>query len=364
MFGWGLTLLSAVVMAYVAWRAASVPWLARKYSKRCLWLAGAILWGSMALGRLLGHGSTFPGSSQLEFIGMTLLGALFLCFLPLLLVDVVTGFGLWLRNPGLRFRGWALLVGIGLSGLASVQGLREPEVVDYEVKLQGLPQELDGLFMVALSDLHLGTTLGPRWLEARVAQVQGLKPDVVILLGDVFEGHGRPEGELLRILQRFQAPLGVWGVDGNHEQHEIGNSPLNDAGVRVLRNATATLAPGLMLAGRSQSNGYDDKNGEPTWKTPTPSPAGAVVLLSHIPNHLQEAAASGVGLMLSGHTHGGQIWPFGYLVGRAYPVLAGQSKVGDMTLIINRGTGTWGPRMRLWQRSEISRIHLRAGAVL
>jgi hypothetical protein len=91
--------------------------------------------------------------------------------------------------------------------------------------------------------------------------------------------------------------------------------------------------------------------------------AATMVLLSHIPNHVHEAAASEVGLMLSGHTHGGQIWPFDYLVGRAYPALAGQSKVGGMALIINRGTGTWGPRMRLWQRSEISRIHLRTGAV-
>jgi len=363
MFGWGLSLLSAVLMAYVAWRAASVPWLTRKFSKRTLWLVAAILWVVMALGRMFGHSASFPGSSLLEFIGMTLLGVLFLCFMPLLLVDVVTGFGSWLRNSSLHFRGWALLVGIGLSGLASVQGLREPEVVDYEVKLQGLPQELDGLVMVALSDLHLGTTLGPKWLKARVAQVQDLKPDVVVLLGDVFEGHGRPEGELLKILQKLNAPLGVWGVDGNHEQHEIGNSPLNDAGVRILRDATAMLAPGLMLAGRSQSTGHGDENGQPVWAAPIPSPPGAMVLLSHIPKHVQEAAASGVGLMLSGHTHGGQIWPFGYLVGKAYPALDGQSKVGGMTLIINRGTGTWGPRMRLWHRSEVSRIHLRPGAV-
>jgi predicted MPP superfamily phosphohydrolase len=160
-----------------------------------------------------------------------------------------------------------------------------------------------------------------------------------------------------------RAPLGVWGVDGNHEQHEIGNSPLNDAGVRVLRNATAMLAPGLMLAGRSQPDGHAQGNDEPAWKVPTPSPAGAVVLLSHIPDHVHEAAGSGVGLMLSGHTHGGQIWPFGYLVRKVYPALEGQSEVEGMSLIINRGTGTWGPRMRLGHRSEISRIHLRSGAV-
>jgi predicted MPP superfamily phosphohydrolase len=362
-FGWGLTLLSAVVMAHIAWRATSISWLAPKVSKRTLWLAAAMLWGVMTLGRMFRLGASFPGASLLELIGMTLLGMLFLCFLPLLLVDVVTGFGLWFRNSSLRFRGWALLVGVGLSCLASLQGLREPEVVDYEVKLQGLPQNLDGLVMVALSDLHLGATLGPRWLEARVVQVQALKPDVVVILGDVFEGHGPPGSEFLRILHGIKAPLGVWGVDGNHEQHDIGGSPLKVAGVRVLRNATASLAPGLTLAGRSQPDGHGGKSGEPAWKVSSPPPVGAVVLLSHIPNQVQEAAASGVGLMLSGHTHGGQIWPFGYLVRKAYAALDGQSNVGGMSLIINRGTGTWGPRMRLWHRSEISRILLKAGVV-
>jgi hypothetical protein len=123
-FGWGLTLLSAVVMAYVARRAASEPWLARKLSKRTLWLVAAILWGAMALGRMLGHGASFPGASLVEFIGMTLLGVLFLCFLPLLLVDVLTGFGSWFQNSYPRFLGWALLVGIGLSCFASVPRMR------------------------------------------------------------------------------------------------------------------------------------------------------------------------------------------------------------------------------------------------
>jgi predicted MPP superfamily phosphohydrolase len=88
-------------------------------------------------------------------------------------------------------------------------------------------------------------------------------------------------------------------------------------------------------------------------------PPGATVLLSHTPWQYEEAARAGVGLMLSGHTHGGQIWPFGYLVRLFYPLLAGRYEVADMPVIVSRGTGTWGPRMRLWHRGEILRVTLR-----
>ncbi len=88
---------------------------------------------------------------------------------------------------------------------------------------------------------------------------------------------------------------------------------------------------------------------------------GATILLSHAPSQANRVSAAGVDLMLSGHTHGGQIWPFGYLVRREYPLLAGEYAVGGMTVIVCRGTGTWGPRMRLWHPGEILRITLRAG---
>jgi hypothetical protein len=357
MFGWGLTLLSTLVLAYVAWRSTSVPWLAKRVGRRTLWIAFACLWALMAAGRTLGHDASFPGSAFLEFTGMTLLGILFLCFMPLLVVDLATGFGFGCRASAPRLRGWALLGGLALSGFASFQGLREPEVVEYEVQLPGLPQERDGLVVVALADLHLGSTLGPRWLEARIAQVHALRPDLVLLLGDVFEGHGRPEERVIKTLRTLHAPLGIWGVDGNHERHGTALSPLDEAGVRVLRNACATAVPGLALAGRSESGRHGAAQ-EAIWNVPAERPQGALVLLAHIPQQVEEAARSGATLMLSGHTHGGQIWPFSYLTGRVYPTLAGKAQIEGMTLIINRGTGTWGPRMRLWRRSEISRITL------
>jgi predicted MPP superfamily phosphohydrolase len=121
------------------------------------------------------------------------------------------------------------------------------------------------------------------------------------------------------------------------------------------------IAPGLLLAGvddltRHQRNGDNADRVTPLLKGRA---EGATVLLSHSPLQVEQAAASAIGLMLSGHTHGGQIWPFSYLVAHYYPYLAGRFQVGDMTLIVSRGTGLWGPRMRLWQRGEILEVTLR-----
>ena len=360
MFGWGLTLLSTLVLAYVAWRASSVPWLTRRLARRTLWIWFIGLWGVMAGGRWMEHSTWFPGAALMELLGMTILGTIFLCFFPLLLVDLATGFGIWARPYAPRMRGWALLGGLTLTVFASIQGLREPEVVDYEVAMPSLPAERDGLVLVALSDFHLGALIGPRWLEARVAQTQALRPDLILVLGDIFEGHGRPDDRLIQLLRTLHAPLGVWGVEGNHERYGPTASPLDEADVHVLRNAMATPIPGLVLTGRTEAGHQITGDTAPLWTPPAERPEGALIMMSHIPNQTEDAARSGVRLMLSGHTHGGQIWPFGYLVGMAYPILDGATRINGMTLVVTRGTGTWGPRMRLWRRGEISRIRLRS----
>ena len=360
MFGWVLTLLMTLVLAYVVRRAASVPCLARRVGPRTFWGGAAGVWLLVAGGRWLEHSSRMPGADWVGLAGMTLLGVLFLCFLVLLLADLATGFGAWGRSWAPRLRGWALLMGLGLSGFALVQGLRAPEIVDYEARLLGLPPGLDGLQVAVLSDCHLGSLIGPRWMAARVAQVQALRPDLILLLGDIFEGHGAPEEALVRTLEGLHAPLGVWGVEGNHERYGRSASPLVGPGIHLLRNELAEPAPGLVLAGRQETGRRITGDVAPAWNPPRPRPGSALVLLSHIPDQAPEAAASGVGLMVSGHTHGGQIWPFGYLVGLAYPILAGETRICGMTLVVTRGTGTWGPRMRLWRRGEISRITLRS----
>jgi len=366
----GIVLLSVVTVmhVYVFWRSASVPLLQRHVSRRFLLALGALLWAGFVCGRVFGHNGNGALARALELFGMHWMAVLFLLFITLLAMDLITGFGFFLPRLASSMRGLALFVGAVLSLIALIQGLRPPVVENYDVSLPGLTKEMDGKTVVAMSDLHLGSLLGAKWLAARVNQVRELQPDCVVLLGDLFEGHGQPPRELLPVLRRLAAPLGVWVVPGNHEFHGGNNSALSlvrEAGFHLLRNRWAEARPGLLLAGvddltAARRSGQSDNL---LARALADRPAGAAtILLSHTPWQSDQVAQAGVGLMLAGHTHGGQIWPFGYLVKRFYPLLAGRYEEGGMTVIVCRGTGTWGPRMRLWRPGEIVRVRLHRAA--
>lgn len=363
-FGTSLLVAWTLLLLYVSWRAASVPAIARRIPRP--WLAGAVaaVWSTFVLGRLL-RGDGGGATALLELIGMHALAACFILAGPLFAVDLATGFGLLAPRRAGTLRGVALAAGLGLVGIALVQGTREPAVITHEVRLAGLPAALDGTVIVALSDFHLGSLRDGEWLAARVAQVEALRPDAVALLGDILEGHDAPSRVLVQELGRFRAPLGVFAVTGNHEHHGGRADAVlvfEDAGLQVLRDRWVELRPGLVLAGvddlitrRRRSPAGDFVEGALAGRPP-----GAAVLLSHGPIELERAAAAGAGLVLSGHTHGGQIWPFGYLVRRSFPQLAGRYEVGGAAVIVSRGAGTWGPRMRLWHRGDILKVILRA----
>jgi predicted MPP superfamily phosphohydrolase len=361
-----LVTAGTLLQAYVFWRAASVPAIKRCVPRWVLFALAGALWSGLFLAFYLGHGGSGAFARMVELFGMTWLAVLFLAFVALLVADVITGFGFLLPKLAPRLRGWALLAAGALSVFALLQGMRPPVVRDYQVRLAGLPANLDGTVLVALSDLHLGSLLGERWLAARVAQVQALRPDIVVLLGDLLEGHGQAEGDLLADFQRLSAPLGVWAVTGNHESHGGRSSSarlLEATGFRVLHDRWAEVRPGLVIAGVDDltSRRRAGVGGDPIRQALTGHPPGATILLSHTPWEAEKAAAAGVGLMLCGHTHGGQIWPFDYLTRAVYPLLGGRYEVDGMSVIVCRGTGTWGPRMRLWRPSEILRVTLRMG---
>lgn len=369
MFGIGLLVAVTLMQAYVFVRAASVPIVARRVSRGVLVGVAAALWSLFVLARFVGHDGSGPFPAALELAGMDWMALLFLASVCLLATDVMTGFGFLVPRLAPRLRGWALLAGVGLSAFAVVQALRPPAVRSYEVPMAGLPQEADGTVVVALSDLHLGTLIGERWLAARVEQVEAQKPDLVVLLGDLVEGHGRPAGDFLAGFRRLSAPLGVWAVTGNHESHGSGAvnlKALGEAGVTVLHDRWVEVRPGLVLAGVDDltSRHRSGKEGASIRKALDGRPPGATLLLSHTPWQAEVAAREGAELMLCGHTHGGQIWPFNYLVALSYPMVGGRYEVAGMTVLVSRGAGTWGPRMRLWRRGEILRVTLRrAGGV-
>jgi hypothetical protein len=349
---------------YVFWRIASVPLVTRYVSLNLLIAAAAILWAVFFIGRVYGHTGTGALATVTEFLGMIWIGTLLLLFISLLAADIITLFGVLLPRVAPLVRTWALVAGVVLSIVALAQGLRPPVVQNYEVRLTGLPREMDKTVLVAMSDLHLGSLIGKGWLEARLAQVREQRPDLVVFLGDLFEGHGQLEDELVSALRGISAPLGVWAVTGNHEFHG-GNSSIrffDEAGIQLLRNRWIELRPGFVLSGVDDLTAQyrSGRDGDLISQALSGRPPGATILLSHTPWQTDKAARAGTNLMLCGHTHGGQIWPFDYLVRRTYPLLAGRYEVDGMPVIVTRGTGTWGPRMRLWHPGEILRITLRS----
>jgi predicted MPP superfamily phosphohydrolase len=356
----------AAMHLYVFWRLASVPWVAACCSRRTLLWTALALAGSYPLARFVSSRHLEALGEPLEFAAANWIGVLFILLTLLVAVDVVTLGGWLLPKVAPVIRGWTVAGALVLSAIALVQGLRPPVVRDYEVRLAGLPKERDGLVLVAVSDLHLGTMIGGRWLKNLADRVSALRPDGIVIVGDLVDGNVSELESLLPVLKTLRAPLGVWAVTGNHEHYaglERSVRLLEDAGYTVLRDRWADVVPGVVMAGvddltARRQFGRADKAIENALAN---RPPGAVILLSHSPMQASTAAAAGVGLMLSSHTHGGQIWPFGYLVQMSYPLLSGRYQVGGMTVVVGRGTGTWGPRMRLWQPGEILRIKLRAG---
>jgi predicted MPP superfamily phosphohydrolase len=184
-------------------------------------------------------------------------------------------------------------------------------------------------------------------------------------------------GRFVPVLRRLATPgvaLGTFAVLGNHEAHAghaAAAALFRRAGIRVLADEWVEAAPGLVLAG-IVDHAWHHVAGEDPGRIDRAlagrPPGAATVFLSHRPGDAERVAAAGarsgspVGLMLSGHTHGGQVWPFSYAAERVNPVFEGRYEVGGMPVVVTRGAGTWGPRMRLWKRGEILRITVRATA--
>lgn len=357
----------AVMHLYAFARMASVPWIASHISRRNLVIAATCLWASYPLARFMyaWHWKGLP--LVVEFIGTIWIGTLFLFFACLLVVDVVTLGGFLFSRFAPLIRGWAIIVAGILAVIGMVQGLRAPVLSDYEVRMAGLPKDYDGLVLVQVSDLHLGTLLGRRWTERMVERVNALKPELIVVDGDLIDGNVDRVEPLVPTLKKLRAPLGVWAVSGNHEYYAGLRESVElfqKAGFTVLQDRSAKVAQGLTIAGVDDLTARegDGRTAVAVQKALSNRPPGATIYLSHSPLQVPAAAAAGAGLMLCGHTHNGQIWPFNYLVQTRYKHMSGRYQVGNMALIVCRGTGTWGPRMRLWGPSEIVRIKLRSSS--
>ena len=271
-------------------------------------------------------------------------------------------------------RGTALAGGaivLCLSAYAVVNAARPPALKELDLRLPRLPRALDGFSIVQIGDVHVGGSLHDRaWLADVVSRVNALSPDLVAITGDLVDA---PPSQILddvAPIAGLRAPRGVFFVTGNHEFY-AGLEPwlpvFRRLGLHLLRNERVAIGDGAASFDLIGVDDYDGRRVGPGGgadleaATKGRDRARFAVLLSHQPRIAAEAAASGIDLVLSGHTHGGQIWPFSALVRLQQPYLRGLYRVGEGTqLYVSDGTGTWGPPMRLGTRSEIVRIVLRA----
>jgi len=257
-------------------------------------------------------------------------------------------------------------------GLA--HGLGKVAVKRVEVTLAHLPLELDGFTLVQLTDLHLGPMRHGDWVAEVVRRVNELKPDLVAITGDLVDGTVAQLADDVAPLKSLEAPQGVYFVTGNHEYFSDLTGWLKhlpSIGLRVLRNERVTIRRGGPGGPCFDLAGVDDHEGRrfaPGHGADIPKamrgadPNRAVVLLAHQPKAVLEACRHNVGLVLSGHTHGGQIWPWRYLVYLQQPYVDGLHNHKGTQIYVSDGTGFWGPPMRLGSTAEITHVTLRSRA--
>jgi predicted MPP superfamily phosphohydrolase len=240
---------------------------------------------------------------------------------------------------------------------------------DVDVRLRRLPRSRDGTTIVQLTDVHVGPTIRRGFVETIVAQVNALAPDIIVITGDLVDGSVEELREHVAPLANLRARHGVFFVTGNHEYYsgvDAWCEELPRLGIRVLRNERVAIgkgADGFDLAGIDDAHAYQYGNGHGAdleRAVAGRDPRRELVLLAHQPKAVFDAEKHDVGLQLSGHTHGGQLWPWKYLVRLQQPVVAGLARFGETQVYVSSGTGYWGPPMRLAAPAEITRITLRA----
>jgi predicted MPP superfamily phosphohydrolase len=249
----------------------------------------------------------------------------------------------------------AVVAGLTAFGVKSALG--SIEVKELTIRLRNLPRELAGFKLVQISDVHVGPLLRKDWVAHVVSQIESVKPDAVAITGDLVDGSVHELREHVAPLGSLKPPRGVWFVTGNHEYYsgvDAWYEHLPSLGVRPLRNERHELAPGLDIAGIEDPTGAPDL----TRALEGRDESRPLVLLAHQPRQFAGAARQNVPLTLSGHTHGGQIWPFSWLVALAQPYLAGLHRRGDSQLYVSRGTGFWGPPLRVFAPPEITLLKL------
>ncbi len=262
--------------------------------------------------------------------------------------------------------GIALVAG-GAATVGVASALSPPNIRRVTIALRGLPAGMRGTTIVQLSDLHIGPTLRREFVQSVVTRTNSLEPDVVAITGDLVDGSVEKLRDLVSPLAQLRARHGVYFVTGNHEYYSGAPAwceELTRLGIRVLRNERVAIGSdqeSFDLAGIDDYKAKDFGHGHGAnleQALANASPERGSVLLAHQPLAVHEAQRKRVGLVLSGHTHGGQLWPWHAFVRLQQPVVRGLHRFGETQIYVHSGTGYWGPPMRLGAPAEIAQIIL------
>jgi len=257
--------------------------------------------------------------------------------------------------------GTAAGVAVGVVGNGAYGVLRGPRVKQVTVPLAKLPRAAHGYRIAVVSDIHLGPILGRAHTRRIVDTINATQPDLIAVVGDLVDGTVPELGPAARPLADLRAKGGAYFVTGNHEYFS-GAAPwvdfVRELGVHPLENARVEL-PWFDLAGVNDIAGTAQGQGPDYERALGDRDRGrAAVLMAHQPVTVHDSVRHGVDLQLSGHTHGGQLWPGNYLAELANPTVAGLERYGDTQLYVTRGAGAWGPPVRVGAPSDITVVTL------
>jgi uncharacterized protein len=331
----------------LGWMALAVPFL--------LVLSFSLRWGFSNKDETSWLAALFL---QLTFICMGLLSFL----LALTLIRDLAWFaaGLWVSNLTVV----TIAIAAFLFGTFWASG---PSIKRRSIPIEGLPRELHGLRIAHISDLHVGPSIGRRYVEKVVRKANSIQPDIVALTGDFGDGPAAQLKEHIEPLGKLKASAGIYYVPGNHEYYwnvEDWISVIKDLGAAVLLNRSERIqfrGAKLLIGGVTDPAApYTSQHPAPDVKSAHggPSDAALKILLSHRPSMAAEASKLGFHLQLSGHTHGGQFFPWTIVVRFVHKFFLGLHKHENMWIYVNGGTGSWGPLLRLGTTPEITHIEL------
>lgn len=244
-------------------------------------------------------------------------------------------------------------------GLIHSYGLK---VTRYDASLPNLPSAWEGKTVALVADVHLGNVRGTRFAERVAKRLSAERPDAVLIAGDFYDGPAIPFAEATEPFRLVAAPKGMYFANGNHEEYSENSKYVNalkGVGVRVLNDEFVDV-DGLQIVGVNYSTANTDEKVARTLATIPFDPSRPTILIKHVPNGLEPVAAAGVDLQVSGHTHGGQVWPGAWLTNKVYKGFAyGHRPYKSLQVITTSGAGTWGPPQRVGTDPEIVLVTLR-----